>query len=516
MSNSSRDASPDREFSVDIPDREPDLPLTTTIVHGPGVLADGPVIQTTVPPVPRRPASPRHRFLESAVLFVCAIVFLRALAVEPFGVPTGSMAPTVIGNHKALACDRCGYPVKVGEPANRAHGFPSSFCPNCGKADLNWSAAPEIAGDRLLVDKNVFRLRSPRRWELAVFICPSDKSKPYVKRVVGLPGEEVQLQDGDVWIDGRLCRKTLAEARACRVPVFDSHFAPPGGWHFRWLADGVVPLIGPGEPPEKPAWLKISGNEVSIEAATAVAPHVVTYWHVSPDSLAPELIHDGLEYNGHTAAAHNYAVHDFFLDMDIEIRAGTGAVLFKMTDGADEVTAYLAAGGEFGESKLLTSPKALLKTANSAPLKLGKTYHVEMAFVDRRIAVAVDGNEYFSHDFPPSVQRADLTAPFKIGGQGVDVAFKNVRLWRDIYYRSVGTHATQTPLRLGDDQYFLLGDNSANSDDGRTWQIPAVPERNFLGKPFLLHQPSRPAEWAVGGRRLDVQAIDWGRIRWLR
>ena len=100
--------------------------------------------------------------------------------------------------------------------------------------------------------------------------------------------------------------------------------------------------------------------------------------------------------------------------------------------------------------------------------------------------------------------------------QGVDVAFKNVRLWRDIYYRSVGTHATQTPLRLGDDQYFLLGDNSANSDDGRTWQIPAVPERNFLGKPFLLHQPSRPAEWAVGGRRLDVQAIDWGRIRWLR
>ena len=38
----------------------------------------------------------------------------------------------------------------------------------------------------------------------------------------------------------------------------------------------------------------------------------------------------------------------------------------------------------------------------------------------------------------------------------------------------------------------MLGDNSANSDDSRSWQIPAVPERNFLGKPFLLHQPSRP------------------------
>jgi hypothetical protein len=85
--------------------------------------------------------------------------------------------------------------------------------------NLPIESAAEISGDRLLVDKNVFRLRSPRRWEVAVFICPSDKSKPYVKRVVGRPGEQVQLRDGDVWINGELARKTLAEidSRAAEV-----------------------------------------------------------------------------------------------------------------------------------------------------------------------------------------------------------------------------------------------------------------------------------------------------------
>ena len=214
--------------SHDLPDS-----LPVTIVNGPGVLSELPVIQhTSMPTVTIAPSS-RRRLVESAVLFIGAILFLRTMAVEPFGVPTGSMAPTFFGNHRALACPRCGFPVRVGEPGNKKPDYPDVNCPNCGALNLAVALAPDIAGDRLLVDKNVFRLRQPRRWEVGVFICPSDKSKPYVKRVIGRPNETILLQDGDVWIDGQLARKTLAEARECRVTVFDSDFAPPGGWDFR-------------------------------------------------------------------------------------------------------------------------------------------------------------------------------------------------------------------------------------------------------------------------------------------
>jgi signal peptidase I len=132
------------------------------------------------------------------------------------------------------------------------------------------------------------------------------------------------------------------------------------------------------------------------------------------------------------------------------------------------------------------------------------------------VSVAVDGREYFTHDLPPAARREDVTSPFRIGGQGVTLAIRHIKLFRDVYYRSGDRHAAQTPLQLGPTEYFMLGDNSANSDDSRSWQIPGVPERNFLGKPFLLHQPSRPARWDVGGRRVDTQSIDWARIRWLR
>ena len=59
--------------------------------------------------------------------------------------------------------------------------------------------------------------------------------------MVGLPGEAVWLRDGDVAIDGTLARKTFAQVRALRVPVFDQRFAPPGGWGVRWLAEPSAP-----------------------------------------------------------------------------------------------------------------------------------------------------------------------------------------------------------------------------------------------------------------------------------
>src|SRR5262249_9562118 len=65
-------------------------------------VASVPAVTPSSEPKPRtsEPLSPR-RFLESAILFLAAVLVLRAIALEPFGVPTGSMAQTLAGNHKA-------------------------------------------------------------------------------------------------------------------------------------------------------------------------------------------------------------------------------------------------------------------------------------------------------------------------------------------------------------------------------------------------------------------------------
>lgn len=54
--------------------------------------------------------------------------------------------------------------------------------------------------DYLLVDEISYRFRSPERGEVIVFKFPNDPSQRYIKRIIGLPGETVQVQDGQVAI----------------------------------------------------------------------------------------------------------------------------------------------------------------------------------------------------------------------------------------------------------------------------------------------------------------------------
>src|SRR5438270_4185080 len=117
------------------------------------------------PVVPKRrrlPASPSRVLASIAVVFLIVFLFVRVGFVEPFGVPTGSMAPTFLGNHREAPCPRCGYPIRVGIPTSgeRTGFFAEIPCPNCGKHS-NLSDAREINGDRLIVDKNIYALRKP-------------------------------------------------------------------------------------------------------------------------------------------------------------------------------------------------------------------------------------------------------------------------------------------------------------------------------------------------------------------
>ena len=66
-------------------------------------------------------------------------------------------------------------------------------------------------------------------------------------------------------------------------------------------------------------------------------------------------------------------------------------------------------------------------------------------------------------------------------------------------------------VHWGSDQYFVLGDNSPNSHDRRSWlDGGAVSAPNLLGKPFLVH--------VAGGEPVTraIRGTDWGRVRWNR
>lgn len=59
-------------------------------------------------------------------------------------------------------------------------------------------------GDNLIVDKLTYRFRDPKRYDVIVFPYQYQKNTFYIKRIIGLPGERVQVADGYVYINGEL------------------------------------------------------------------------------------------------------------------------------------------------------------------------------------------------------------------------------------------------------------------------------------------------------------------------
>lgn len=71
------------------------------------------------------------------------------------------------------------------------------------------------AGDRILISRDVRRLG---RGDIIVFYHPKEQSKSYIKRIVGLPGETIQIRGGTVLTDGSVLEEPYVVAENNRQP----------------------------------------------------------------------------------------------------------------------------------------------------------------------------------------------------------------------------------------------------------------------------------------------------------
>lgn len=58
------------------------------------------------------------------------------------------------------------------------------------------------SGQYLIVSKLSYRLGEPQRGDIVVFEPPNGGGEDYIKRIIGLPGEQIEIRDGWVWVDG--------------------------------------------------------------------------------------------------------------------------------------------------------------------------------------------------------------------------------------------------------------------------------------------------------------------------
>jgi signal peptidase I len=127
-----------------------------------------------------RPQSGWMSHLRILGLALTLTLIVRTVVAEPYVVPTGSMVPTLLAGDRILASK---YPYGFSRYAS-----PVGFMPNFGGRVLN---VP------------------PKRGDVVVFRLPTDTATTYVKRVIGLPGERLEMRHGQLYIDGQMVPRRL-------------------------------------------------------------------------------------------------------------------------------------------------------------------------------------------------------------------------------------------------------------------------------------------------------------------
>ncbi|MCE9547608.1 MAG: signal peptidase I [Planctomycetia bacterium] len=415
-----------------------------------------------------------------AGLLICA-VWRPTSHLQPIEVVGPSMAPGLRGAHLDWTCADCGYRFSTAPPEGSTY-TQAVLCPNCGYPQPGSAVGVAQPGDRLLVDTEAFLHHRPMRWETVVFRSPEEPGTHCIKRVVGLPGESVEIREGKVWIDGAPLRKALAEQRQLAVPVYDSRFRPhrakdtPDRWR-------------PAQ--EESDWAK-AGDGFRHMPRDAIDWLDYAHWQRAPGDpahirMAP--VTDDDAYNVESSRQLN-EVADLMLVARLRT-VGAGKLFLRAQLRGEHFQIELEP--LHGSGRLLHDATAVAGTEFNAGAPLfAEPSLLEFSLIDYQIALAINQRELIRYAIPTPTAAAGSgpLRPLGIGAAGLDVQIESLQVLRDIYYtRPTGTggrFGDGRAFKLGTSEYFFLGDNSPVSADCRQ----GLPGGGLAGK-YLTGRPGR-------------------------
>jgi len=456
--------------------------------------------------------------------FMLAFV-IRAFVMEAFRIPTGSMADTLKGNHFRLRCPQCGYIYDYGYDQQEHTLYqnavspgqtkmPTSRCPSCGYYNSTHRAMPISNGDRILVLKCIYQFFAPKQWDVIVFKNPLDPPTNYIKRLVGRPGETVEIIDGDIYINGQISRKPAKVQDKLWMTIYDNDYQPARprepffNYHqwqqpFRniaeskWRVDKANPTLFHLNSSIDEINSLIYDTSISNDFKTTYAYDDIREYEYMP--YCSDLMVRFYYLSGKPSGCIGISISKYqtiySARVDFKSDAELGGFIGNMT-----IAKVLDDKETTLDSKLIRLP------AVSEPAL------VKFATVDHQLIFQY-GSQRLTYDLGPGPEdagerRTDIPPQVKIFGSG-ELTLSHLAVFRDIYYTAKkSAHSTETgrategkPFTLGEDEFFVLGDNSPNSEDGRWWNRQGkgnnglsysqgiVPRDYLVGKALFVYWP---------------------------
>jgi signal peptidase I len=363
----------------------------------------------------------RRRWLWAAMVIILPSVFLRTCVMSTFAIQSASMEPTLqTGDVLVVLLDGV---------------------------------------DPWVVD----------RWDVGLFGRGIDREVPegidaVIKRVVGLPGEFIEIRGGDIYIGTSKERMSLERkpddlVRSLLVPVHSSE-----GLDAAWGGGQGIPVPG------------------GTRLETTNGESWSYFSHDIRDGQGTDI---GATLVGDTA-------------LEVVLGEVRGTLLLRLREGADTFHARLGSGEavlwhNLGEGGVVASRDGFV----------GLTPGQEVLFwnVDNGVRLLVDGDLILSYDYERNEAQTPGAPLHNLPGLGVEGGSLEVRqltILHDIHYASQGQYGTQsgsgfTPAQVLQNELFLLGDYSRKSRDSR--YFGAVKMSDLLGRPWAIYAPWERAAW---------------------
>ena len=419
------------------------------------------------------------------ILCIALVVILGSLLLvggllAPIRVIGGSMAETFYGPHYKICCHDCRYCFSID-----ALAIPppqSIHCPNCGHRSTREVEQPIHPGDQLLVNKVSYHFRDPKRWEPVLFRSTQPSVEYCLKRVVGLPKENVVISQGDLWVNGQRLKKDWPTLMSMALVVHDSRFAstsPRAVQRWRSLK-------------AESGWERVgNGYRCSPDAQTSPRQQfdIIGYQHLDfrrGDPQATDKITDDYAYN-QTLSRRLYPTDDLVLSAKIQCQ-GSGSLSFQLGNCRLQLDCDQQLGALFYAGRQIASFPWDVR-------QLQQPTQLEVATVDRQFFLVIDNKVCFSRDLEAGSEAspsavADRTAEWPehvprlaIGSKGLAIRVADLRVLRDVYYTREITGVIESRTEecsLGEDEFFVLGDNSPVSLDSRRDAAAALVRRQDL------------------------------------
>ena len=377
--------------------------------------------------------------IEAVTMAVVMAVMLKYFVVEAYKIPTGSMQPTLMGNKQL---------------------------------DLE---------DRILVDKLSFHFRDPERFEVVIFKYPLDRSKNFIKRIIGMPNEELEIRGGDLWVrpDGveewSILRKPAKVQESMWKPLLSDDPRRP-----KWRPNSAAT-----------SW-QVTAHEIEARGDGAVRyPNEGSVVDNYRDGY-PGKIGEKMGARPGFGNSDDNRVGDLRVRGTVAPLPGTREVVVEIHEGDLRYRLSLpgpaAAEGALAEiearqfevdsatdgGRVVIAP-VFARSDSPRRLDAGKAVRFAAQSLDDLLELSVDGEVWVSLEIQPA--EGDSYVQLGVVGEGAD--FEDLQVDRDIYYTTA--RVKMTHWDIPDASYVMLGDNTQDSSDSREWIL----ERYELGPEHL-------------------------------